>query len=155
GAVIGLLLLCGAAAGAAPDASAFESWFAERGVTVQIARAPGPIPWIRGAGEVDASAANVATVLLDFFKYRQFMSPAIAGADVLESGAQTARLHMVWHYPFPLRNRDAIVRYRGEFRPDGTFHLAWQDEARPGDPSEGVRIARVAGETAVAPLGPD
>lgn len=83
------------------------------------------------------------------------MSPAVSKAAVLDSGDRAARLHMVWHYPFPLRNRDAIVGYRGQTLPGGAFRLTWQNEEEPGDPSEGVRIERVAGETIVEALGAD
>jgi hypothetical protein len=150
-----LVLQLALAAGTPPDPSSFESWFVDRDVMVQIARSPGPIPWIRGTGDLDASSSSVESVLVDFAGYRPLMSPAVLKADVLETGEQTARLHMVWHYPFPLRNRDAIVRYRSERASDGTFHLKWYDDARPGDPAEGVRIGRVAGETVVSSLGTD
>ena len=142
-------------ASAVPENLAFEKWFVERGVAVEIARSPGPIPWLRAAGELPAPASEIESVLLDFSAYRDLMAPAVLKADVLGSGERTARLHFVWHYPFPLRNRDAIVGYRAERLADGRFRLTWQDEVRPGDPSEGVRIARVAGETIVASAGPD
>jgi hypothetical protein len=137
-----------------PEGVAFEKWFVERDVEVEIARSA-PIPWLRGTGELPVRAGDIQAVLLDFGGYRELMAPAVSKVDVLESDEMTARLHMVWRYPFPLRNRDAIVRYRGERRADGGFRLAWQDETRPGDPSEGVRIARVAGETEVVALGHD
>lgn len=137
-----------------PDLS-FEPWFTERAVSVEIARRPGPIPWVRGIGELEAPASRVEAVLSDFAGYRALMEPAVLKADVLDSGPGTARLHFVWDYPFPWRNRDAVVRYRGERREGGGYRLTWSDEARPGDPTEGVRIARVAGETLVAPLSGD
>ena len=37
----------------------------------------------------------------------------------------------------------------------GGLLVTWRDDANPGDPAEGVRIARVAGETRIEPLGPD
>jgi hypothetical protein len=137
-----------------PEGLVFERWFTERGVEVQIARAPGPVPWVRGVGELPVAAEGVEAVLSDFAAYRELMRPAVIKAAVLESEEATARLHMVWDYPFPFRNRDAIVRYRAEKIAAGVFRLIWRDEARPGDPSEGVRIAEVAGETLVEPLGP-
>ena len=137
-----------------PEGLAFEKWFVERSVEVEIARST-PIPWLRGTAELPVRAGDVEAVLLDFGGYRELMAPAVSKVDVLESGEMTARLHMIWRYPFPLRNRDAIVRYRGERRADGGLRLTWQDETRPGDPSEGVRIARVAGETDVVSLVPD
>jgi hypothetical protein len=51
------------------------------------------------------------------------MTPAVLKADVLEREDATARLHLVWHHPFPLRNRDTIVRYRVEKLPDEGWRL--------------------------------
>lgn len=138
-----------------PAHLAFEPWFTERGVSVEIARRPGPIPWVRGIGELDAPASRIEAILADFEGYGELMAPAVVKFAVLEAGEGTARLHMVWNYPFPLRDRDAVVRYNGQWREGGAYRLTWTDEARPGDPAEGVRIARVAGETLVAPLGQD
>jgi hypothetical protein len=151
--VIGAWLLAAAAAGV-PEGLVFEKWFVERGVEVSIARRPGPVPWVRGVGELSTDSEKVQEVLVDFAGYGRFMAPAVLKAAVIEGGGATARLHMVWHYPFPFKNRDAVVRYRGEKLPDGRFRLEWRDEARRGDPSEGVRIERVTGETLVERLGP-
>jgi hypothetical protein len=140
---------------AAPEGLLFERWFVERDVEVWIARRPGPTPWVRGTGELPIAAERVEAGLLDFAGYGRFMAPAVLKATVMDSADATARLHVVWHYPFPFRNRDAVVRYRGERLLDGRFRLVWQDEARPGDPSAGVRIDKVAGETLVEPLFPD
>jgi len=148
--MISVLAFTLALAAGVPRDLVFEKWFVERNVTVEIARTQ--IPWLRGTGELPASASDVESVLLDFRGYRELMAPAVLKADILESGEMTARLHMVWRYPFPLRNRDAVVRYRGERLPGGTFRLSWQDETHPGDPAEGVRIAHVAGETTVVSL---
>jgi hypothetical protein len=151
--VIGAWLLAAAAA-RVPEGLVFEKWFVERGVEVSIARLPGPVPWLRGVGELPVDAQEVEAALVDFAGYGRFMAPAVRKAAVIEGREATARLHMVWHYPLPFQNRDAVVRYRGERLPDGRFRLEWQDEAHPGDPSEGVRIGKVAGETLVEPLGP-
>ncbi|MGH9367481.1 MAG: START domain-containing protein [Thermoanaerobaculia bacterium] len=139
---------------AVPPGLEFEAWFTQRGVSVEIARRPGPIPWVRGTGELPVPAEKVEAVISDFAGYRKLMAPAVEKAVVIEAGERTARLHMVWDYPFPLRDRDAVVRYRGERLEEGGFRLIWRDEARPGDPSGGVRIEKVAGETRVDPLGP-
>ncbi len=132
----------------------FQTWFESRGVRVEMARMPQGPPWLRGTAELPASAETVAGAVGDFASYRDFLAPAVTKADLLESGEATARLHMVWRYPFPFRNRDAVVRYRLERLDGGRFRLTWQDEARPGDPSEGVRIARVSGSTSIEPTGP-
>lgn len=87
--------------------------------------------------------------------YRKFFDPAVEKAAVLEQEELAARIHFVWAYPFPFRNRDGIVAYRGERLSDGAFLLSWRDAARPGDPGTGVRIERIAGETRIKPLSPD
>lgn len=149
-----VLLILASLLAPAPDGRPFQDWFSERGVHVEIARASGP-PWVRGTGEIPAAAKKIADVVSDFRSYRAIFAPAVKKATVLGSGDSSARLHLVWPYPFPLRNRDAVVSYRLEALPDGGFVLSWSDDARPGDPHEGVRIPRVAGETRIEPLGPD
>ncbi len=145
-----LLLL----AAALPELS-FEPWFTERSVTVSIARVPSGVPWIRGVAELPASAEKVFAAVTDYAGYRKFFDPAVEKAAVLEQEELAARIHFVWAYPFPLRNRDGIVAYRGERLPDGAFLLSWRDAARPGDDGTGVRIERIAGETRIEPLSPD
>jgi hypothetical protein len=137
----------------APEA--FVPWFTESGVEVSIAREAERIPWIRGVAELPASSEAIRRIVTDFPRYRELMAPVVAKAAVLESGPSSARIHFVWDYPFPLRDRDAIVLYAWESGEQGIFRLTWRDDARLGDPGEGVRIPRVEGETVVEPLGPD
>jgi len=123
-------------------------WFTDRGIAVEIARMPSGPPWIRGRGEIPAAAAKVAAVLSDFTRYRDFFGPAVKRADVLDHSAGAARLHLVWPFPFPYSNRDAVVRYE-LVSENGGYRISWRGDARPGDPKEGTRIERVEGETRV------
>ena len=136
-----------------PQGLPFAPWFSERGVSVEIARLGADAPWIRGTAELPADAARVREALLEFEQYPRIFSPAVARAEVLERAGSSARVHLVWPYPFPLRDRDAVVRYRWEDLPGGGFRLSWDSDSRSGDPRKGVRIAQVAGETDVEPLG--
>jgi hypothetical protein len=140
---------------AIPDAG-FEPWFVEREVAVSRTRAAGEIPWIRAVAELAVPADAVYAAVTDYARYREFFDPAVSRADVLETSGNSgdgARIHFVWPYPFPFRRRDAIVEYRGERRESGALVVTWRDAARAGDPGEGVRIVRVAGETRIEPLG--
>lgn len=150
-----VLALVLAFAGVAPADLRFEPWFTHRSVAVSIARVPKGIPWIRGEAELPVSARTVLDLVTDYGGYEKFMSPAVKKVSVLERGPDGVRLHFVWPYPFPFRNRDAVVLYRADPSEGGVFVLTWRDDERPGDPSEGVRIARVAGETRIEPLAPD
>lgn len=143
-----LLLVLG---GMVPADLSFAPWFTSRGVSVEIARTGGDPPWLRGTAEIPASAEKVGEALRDFDKYREMFSPAVKSAAVLGRTSDGARLHLVWAYPFPYRNRDAVVAYRWRME-GGAFTLEWKSDAAPGDPKEGVRIVRVAGETRVEPL---
>ena len=104
---------------AIPGDLSFSPWFTSRGVSVEIARQPSGPPWIRGRGEIPAPASKVAAVLSDFGRYRELFSPAVKKADVLEREGAAARLHLVWPYPFPYSNRDAVVRYESGPGADG------------------------------------
>jgi hypothetical protein len=150
--VLALLL---AVAAVVPADLRFEPWFIHRSVAVSIARVPKGIPWVRGEAELPVSARTVLDVVTDYEGYQQFMSPAVKRVTVLGRGPNGVRLHFVWPYPFPFRNRDAVVLYRSEPSESDAFTVTWRDDARPGDPSEGVRIRRVAGETRIESLEPD
>jgi START domain-containing protein len=150
-----LALVLAASSAAIPPNLPFQPWFKSRGVQVEIARVPGSAPWLRATAELPVPAEKVTAILTDFRHYRDLFAPAIKKAEILEGLDSGARIHFVWPYPFPLRNRDAIVVYRGQTLEDGRFVLTWKEDARPGDPHEGVRVEHVAGETVVEPLGPD
>jgi hypothetical protein len=138
----------------AVDDARFEPWFAERAVAVSIARGTDGPPWIRGVAELPVAANDVFAIVVDYARYRELFSPAVAKAEVLERTEDGARIHFVWPYPFPFRRRDAVVAYRAENLPDGSFLVSWRDASRAGDPREGVRIARVEGDTRIVPLAP-
>jgi Polyketide cyclase / dehydrase and lipid transport len=131
----------------------FGPWFVEREVAVSRTRAAGETPWIRAVAELAVPADAVYAAVTDYARYRELFDPAVSRADVLETTGNSARIHFVWPYPFPFRRRDAIVEYRGERRDNGALVVTWGDAARAGDPGEGVRIVRVAGETRIEPRG--
>lgn len=132
----------------------FAHWFASRGIRVEIARVPQGPPWLRGTAEIPVAAGRVFEALTGFERYRELFSPALKTAAVLDRGPDFAHLHLVWPYPFPYRNRDAVVLYRAE-KSEGGFLLSWKSDPRPRDPREGTRIERVAGETRVVGDGTD
>lgn len=140
---------------AIPPALPFAEWFVAHGVRVEIARVPGQPPWIRGTATLPAKAARIAGVVTDFRGYERIFAPAIRKATVLETSGPSTRLQIVWPYPFPLRNREAVIGYQLESLEDGGFVLSWSGDPRPGDPHEGVRIACVEGETRISPIAPD
>ncbi len=135
------------------EGEVFVPWVIEEGVEVSIARRAEGAPWVRGVAELPVPAERVFEVLEDYAAYAALFTPVVRRSEVLERLGPAARLHLVWDYPFPFRNRDAIVRYEALRLPGGRFEIRWRDDARRGDPSEGVRIGRVAGETRIEPLG--
>jgi hypothetical protein len=134
------------------DPPPFAPWFSARAVEVSIARPASGAPWIRAMSELPSDAERVHSVLADLASYRQIFAPVVIRSDVLESSPGLARVHFVWNYPFPFRDRDAVVAYEDAALPDGGYRIAWRDDARPGDPRTGVRIVRVAGETRIEPV---
>jgi hypothetical protein len=149
------VILYAVLAPAIPADLSFSRWFTAHAdaVEVQIARPPAGPPWLKGVAEVAAPPERVFAVVTDFRRYSKIFGPTLKKASVLEVSPDRARLHMVWSYPFPFENRDAVVAYEGRREADGVFVLEWKADARPGDPHEGTRIERVSGETRIEPVG--
>lgn len=140
--------------GAAPADGDFKPWFSESGVSVEIARQASGPAWVRGAAELPVAAEKIAALLADYANYAALFGPGLKSAVVIKQKEPTARLHLVWHYPWPLKNRDGLVRYEMMKTDGGGYQLEWRSDARPGDPQEGVRISRIEGRTRIIPLGP-
>lgn len=133
----------------------FRPWFVDREISLARTRSGSQTPWIRAVAQIPAPAERVFALIENYAGYRELFAPLIQKATILEARDSNVRLHLVWPYPFPFRKRDAIVRYEAERLSDGSFRLSWHDDSREGDPAEGVRIARVAGETRIQPMSVD
>ncbi len=140
--------------GAAPADGDFKPWFSESGVTVELARQPSGPAWVRGTAELPMAAEKIAALLSGYANYAALFGPGLKSAAVIETKESAARLHLVWHYPWPLKNRDGMVRHEMTKTDGGGYQLEWRGEARPGDPQEGVRIGHIEGRTRITPLGP-
>ncbi len=150
---VALFLTTSVFAALPPDAD-FKPYHEEDGVKVGIVQKENGPPWVRGTGEIDASAADVGAVISRFDGYQDFLNGMVEKVKVLEAKPGYSRLHMTYHYPWPLKNRDAVAGYHFEKTKDGKQRAWWSGEAKPGDPEEGVRIENIEGETLVTPLGP-
>ena len=137
----------------APAAQDFREWFVEGDYRVQQFRRAAEEPWIRSVQTIAAAVPQLRDHLLAFDRYPTIFSGDVKSVKILDRKAQEARLHIVWAIPFPYSNRDAIVQYSWRDVSGGGFELSWEDDARDGDPKEGVRIERVRGSTLIEPAG--
>ena len=135
-----------------PDAD-FKPYHEQDGVKIERVERADAQPWIRAPGELAAAPEAIAKVIAAFDTYQELLSGMVEKVKVLESGPGYARLHMTYHFPFPLSNRDTVVGYHFEKQENGKFRVWWSREEKAGDPSEGVRIQDVQGETRVESAG--
>ncbi|MGE5275575.1 MAG: SRPBCC family protein [Acidobacteriota bacterium] len=150
--ILGVLLALAAPQAAGP---VFSPWFAELGVQVSIARMPEGPPWIRAEAEIAAPAPRIFALVTDYARYERTFAPFLSRASILERFSEGARMHLVWKYPFPFRDRDAVVLYEHSLLSDGGYRISWKDTRRAGDPRQGVRIETVSGQTRIEAVGPD
>lgn len=136
-----------------PEDVAFHAWVTESGIPEERAPAKGfEPPFVRGEKKVEAACSAVKDVLFDFEHYESYFAGVVRKAAVLSHDDATARIHYVWAYPWPLRDRDSLVGYTLATDSAGGWTLAWRDDARAGDPTTGVRIGHVEGRTSMQPL---
>ena len=143
---------------AVPADLEFQPWFAERGIEVSAATAPkARTPWIRAVAELQASAERVFAFLEGYAGYADLFPPlprsrppswrpADRACDCTSSGPTRFR--------FGTETPSCGTKANGS--PTGRFEFRGGNRRAAGaDPSEGVRIARVEGETRIEPLGAD
>lgn len=154
-----LVLLMGAAAvdTNVPADDEYDAWFEKDEIVVQRAETGDPDrPWIRSSYEYPVNADTIRNYLCDFASYEEMFAPGLKDVEVLENGEPChARLHLVWKFPFPWKNRDGIVKYTVEQPSDDHFVLHWVGDAQEGDPSDGIRIDGVFGATHVQRVAAD
>ena len=139
-----------APSGSIPHDAGFQPYFEKNGVTVEIFRSRQQEPWIRGSFTVPASAESVFRLLSDFSRYSEIFSHEVASATVVASTDRFSVLHLVWDMPFPISNRDALVRYQADRCPDGGYRIYWLQEPTDANiPVNGIRIREVEGETVI------
>ena len=149
-----LIVLLAGPAYELPANDEFNKWVEKHDVTVYRAETgDADRPWIRATYELPVSASTLEDYICDFDRYEEMFSPAVKKIEVLENGERChARLHVVYKFPFPFKNRDGIIKYSVERRSDEHFILHWASAHTKGDPSEGIRIEHILGATHITKL---
>ncbi len=153
--LIASLLLLASSVAATPPETSFVPWFEQDGVKVEMARTREETPWIRASAEIAAPVAEVEAIVTDFEHYSEIFHPMFKKIEVLEHSKDRARVHAVWPFPWPLRDRDGVFEYTTSDSAGGATTLQWTNGARPGDPSAGVRISGIAGTLRLTPTAPN
>jgi hypothetical protein len=153
--IAAILLFCRLALAYPDEPAQYSPFFEEEGVVVEIAREGTSIPWIRATGVVAFPCEDLMARIGQVADYGKIFSEAVDGVKALDvdkaidsgNAADGPRFHVVWGLPFPMRDRDAVVRYTQT----GPLLLSWRDAAQSGDPQTGVRIEKVSGYTKLVP----
>ena len=133
----------------------YTEWVVANEVTVEISRTGDKShPWIRAHYTFPVDPEVLRSYLCDFDHYHEMFTPGVKKVEVLANGKTCeGRLHVVWDFPWPFRNRDGVLAYVVDLPSDDVFNLNWTSGAEAGDPKEGVRISSIKGRTSVKDLG--
>jgi uncharacterized protein YndB with AHSA1/START domain len=103
-------------------------------------------------GTVPAEPAAVRAALLDLEGFARWF-PALDAWRVLSREPGSALVHGRQALPWPVADRDYVVRYRWWDEPDGGFRLeaAGQRDAAPAPGAGTVRLERLRSEWRIAP----
>lgn len=133
---------------ALPDSARFKPLLQTPTVTISIARGDKE-PWITGTHTLPVDAEKVFTLLSGFDDYARIFSEGVKTAKILTREPGMARIHIVWPLPFPMRNRDAIVKYTAKKTTTG-YQIDWTNDPVKNDPESGLRIDEVMGQTMIS-----
>lgn len=137
-----------------PPDDSFQAFHEEDGITVTLSPQKEGPPWVRGVGEVSATPEKIAAVLTRYETWPELFEGTVKATTVLEKQDQAARVHVVYPFPWPFRDRDAVIKYQLEKISTTLLRLWWRDDSKDGDPQTGVRIPKVEGETRLETVSP-
>lgn len=148
-AAIAALLIAG-------DAQAGEGWkrvAEDRGVEVRVRSAGPGRTMVRGQGAIEAPLEVVRARLLEIEAYREWIT-SLSEWRVLERAADQVIAYGRHDLPWPMDDRDYVVRYRWREEPDGAFVVRAESVGGGPAPIDGVvRLGRVRSEWRLAKDG--
>jgi hypothetical protein len=133
-----------------PEQTAFKPLFKNPDIEIALAASPKE-PWINASHSLPVSGETIFALLTDFSRYETTFAGSVKSVKVLEKGDDFVRLHIIWPLPFPMRNRDAVVKYTYR-KVENQYLISWKHDAKSDDPTEGLRIEEVAGQTVITPV---
>ncbi len=124
------------------------------GVVVEVRPGPDGAPLVRGTLRVDRPPARVREVLLDLEGFPRWIEN-LSEWRVLARDASGVRIYGRHALPWPLRDRDYVVRYAWRSEPGDRFVLEARSVDAPPTARDGVvRLVRVYSRWEVDPDGP-
>ena len=149
-AVMGLVLV-------AAHASAAEGWkrvAEDRGVHVSVRTAGPGRTMVRGEGVIEAPLEVVRARLLELETYDEWIS-SLSEWRVLRRASDHVIAYGRHDLPWPMDDRDYVVRYRWKSEPPGSFLLRAESVTEGPAPLEDVvRLSRVRSEWKLVADGP-
>lgn len=117
----------------------------ERGITVSRRVQPGcAMPSFRGQGRIRGNVLQVLAVILDLDEVQRWAHGVHRSGPIRRIDERTYLLHLASDLPWPVRDRDMVVRTRVEVvRPREEFHISLRCEpdAKP-EQEDMIRVRR-------------
>ena len=130
----------------AREAPRWRTVITDEGITCRIAPADGMrVSWGEAMGEVPSPLAQVVSHLLDFEGARKYI-PRATDVRVLEHSTGQALVYYRIDLPWPISDRDWVVRYRYAANGDSGFEMSWSERNDLGPRSdETIRVQLARG----------
>ena len=130
----------------AREAQRWQTVITEEGITCRIAPADGMrVSWGEAIGEVPSPLAQIVSHLLDFEGARKYI-PRATDVRILERSMGQALVYYRIGLPWPISDRDWVVRYRYAAHGESGFEMSWSERNDVGPRSdETVRVQLARG----------